>query len=78
MLNMTGRADTAANGTKIRKTWTEILIDALIIGSLAGVALLGDTWPTMAELWIPLKTAAAAFILQVAIERGLKRPEPTQ
>ncbi len=78
VLNMTGREDTAANGSKKEKTWREILIDAAIIGLLAGVALLGDTVPTWAELWIPVKTAIGAFTLQVAIERKLKLPTPTK
>lgn len=73
MLNMTGRPDTNANGTKKQKSMKEMMIDALIIGAIATAAVMGNDVPSWTEVWVMLKAFGLAFFTQLALERGLKR-----
>ena len=54
------------------KPWTWIVIDSLIIGFIALGAVMPSTIPTVADCWVMLRAFFIAFILQVAVERGLK------
>ena len=65
----------ASNGNG-RKKWENMMIDALIIGIIALVATLGNEIPGQVELYVALKAFALAFVTQLAIERGLKKPKP--
>lgn len=72
MLNIVSRTSSAEGGNT-RKTWTEILIDSAIIGGIAIFATIGSMPPTLETVWIAFKAFGAAFLLQLAIERGLKK-----
>lgn len=49
-----------------------ILIDSLIIAGISFVATLPEHIPALNELYISLKSFAYSFLLQLAVERGLK------
>ena len=53
-----------------------MLIDAFIIGFIALLSTLGNEIPCQADLYVALKAFGLAFFMQVAIERGLKKPQP--
>lgn len=76
MLDMHG-ANASVTPTKdSRKTWTAMIIDAAIIGAIAAFAGIGGGGPTIDTLWIAFKGFGLAFFMQLAVERGLKRPSP--
>ena len=73
MLNIASRARATEDGQDPRKTMREMLIDAAIIGAIAVFAAIGSAPPTWDTAWIALKAFGAAFAVQLAWERGLKR-----
>ena len=50
-----------------------MLIDSAIIAGIAMMAVLPEHIPTATEVWIAVKTFIYAFLVQLAIERGLKK-----
>lgn len=50
-----------------------IVIDSLIIAGIAFVsALPGDRLPTLLDVYVALKAFLYSFLVQLAVERGLK------
>ena len=78
MLNMSGRPNSATADENGRKTWRWMLVDSAIIGAISLFTELIAGPPT----WMGVYKAAAAFglafFIQLAVERGLKRPQPTE
>ena len=55
------------------KPFKWIIIDSLIIGVIAFLAALpANRIPTLDELYVALRAFAYSFVLQLAVERGLK------
>ena len=55
------------------KPWLWILVDSLIIGLIAFVATLpGDRLPDIYDIYVAVRAFLYSFLMQVAIERGLK------
>lgn len=55
------------------KPWVWILIDSLIISGITFISTLpSDRLPSTFDLYISLKSFVYAFLIQVAVERGLK------
>lgn len=50
-----------------------MLVDSAIIAGIAAFAAIGGGGPTWDTLWIAFKAFGAGFLLQLAVERGLKR-----
>lgn len=73
MLNIITNPGTSANGKAKRKEMLGMLLDAIIIAMIATAAVMGNDVPTNTELWVMLKAFLAAFFLQLAVERGIKR-----
>jgi len=60
-------------GGKESKPWRWIIIDSLIIACLSLVAALPEArLPTITELYTAVRAFLYAFVLQLAVERGLK------
>ena len=78
MLNIASQPHLNEDGEDTRKTWREMLIDAAIIGAIALFACIGTAPPTWDTAWIAFKAFGAAFAIQLAVERGIKRaPQST-
>ena len=78
MLDISRQTSPEEDGEASRKTWTDMLVDSAIIGGIAVFASIGSmplTWDTS---WIAFKAFGAAFLVQLAIERGLKRARPEE
>jgi len=58
-----------------RKPLKWILIDSLIVGGIAMAAAMPNTVPTAADLWVMFKGFLYSFLVQLAIERGVKRAD---
>ena len=55
------------------KPWRWILIDSLVIAGIAFISTLpSDRLPSLLYAYIAVKAFAYAFLIQVAVERGLK------
>jgi len=55
------------------KPWKWIIIDSLIIAGIAGLAALpGDRFPSMTDVYIATKAFLYSFLVQVAVEKGIK------
>jgi hypothetical protein len=55
------------------KPWIWMIIDSLIIAGIAFIsALPGDRLPSMLDTYVALKAFIYSFLVQVAVERGLK------
>ena len=50
-----------------------MLVDSVIIGAIAVFAVIGTAPPTWDTAWVAFKAFGAAFVIQLAVERGLKR-----
>jgi hypothetical protein len=50
-------------------------VDSVIIGLIAMCAAMPGTIPTAADLWVMFKAFLGSFVLQLAVERGLKSKE---
>lgn len=73
MLDVVNRSHTNPDGKNTQKEMKWILVDSIIIGVIAMVASIPSTVPTVANLWVMFKAFLGAFIVQLAIERGLKK-----
>lgn len=74
MLNMSNNGHQNKNGKNSQKPWKWMLIDSCIIGGIALFASLGGGAPTWDVAWIAFKAFGLSFFVQLAVERGLKRP----
>ena len=55
------------------KPWKWIMIDSLVIAGIAFISTLpSDRLPSLLDAYISLKAFTYAFLIQVAVERGLK------
>lgn len=55
------------------KPWKWMLIDSAVIAGIAFVASLpGDRLPSVLDLYIALKAFIYSFLMQLAVERGIK------
>ena len=55
------------------KPWKWIVIDSLIIAGIAFISTLpSDRLPSLLDAYIAVKAFIYAFLIQVAVERGLK------
>ena len=73
MLDFWNRKHTNPEGKNQRKPMKWIVIDSAIIGLIAMVACMPDVVPTLNEVWVMGKAFIGAFVVQLAIERGIKR-----
>jgi len=55
-----------------RKPLKWILIDSLIVGGIAMAAAMPNAVPTITDLWVMFKGFLGSFLIQLAIERGIK------
>jgi len=56
------------------KPWKWIIIDSAIIGGIAFVASLPTNHlPSLLEIYIGIKAFLYSFLVQVALERGIKK-----
>lgn len=75
MLDMVNRSHTAKGRGNPRKALKWILVDSAIIGAIAMAASMPGSAPGLPELWVMFKAFFGAFVLQLAVERGLKKAE---
>jgi hypothetical protein len=55
------------------KPWVWMVIDSLIIAGIAFISVLpGDRLPSLLDTYVALKAFIYSFLVQVAVERGLK------
>ena len=55
------------------KPWVWMVIDSLIIAGIAFISVLpGDRFPNLFDMYVALKAFIYSFLVQVAVERGLK------
>jgi len=73
MLNLSGRTNSSENTGNNRKTWKWMIVDSAIVGGIAAFAAIGTAGPTWDTMWVIFKAFGLAFLLQLAVERGLKR-----
>ena len=78
MLDMVNRSHASVDGKNTPKPWKWMLIDSAIIGGIAAFAAIGGGGPTWDTLWVIIKAFGLAFCVQLAVERGLKRPAAEQ
>lgn len=57
-----------------RKHWKWIALDSLIIAGIAFFAVLPSSLPDIEDLYICVRAFGAAFLLQAAVELGLRKP----
>ncbi len=56
------------------KPWRWILVDSLIIAGIAFISSLpADRLPTLLDAYVALKAFLYSFLIQLAVERGLKK-----
>jgi len=75
MLDIINRAHTNPGRKNSRKPLKWIFFDSLIVGGLAMAAAMPNTVPTAADLWVMFKGFLYSFLVQLAIERGVKRAD---
>jgi len=75
MLDMINRSHTNPERKNKRKPFKWIIIDSVIVGLIAMAAAMPSTIPTVNELWVMFKAFFGSFVLQLAIERGIKRAD---
>lgn len=73
MVDIVNRAHQNPSGRNSRKPWKWMVIDSAIIGGIAVFATIGSMLPTWETAWVAFKAFGAAFLIQLAVERGLKR-----
>jgi len=78
MLDMVSRSHTAEGRENPRKPWRFILLDSAIIGLIGMAATMPAAVPTWDEAWVMVKAFTIAFVYQLAVERGLKKPSPPE
>jgi hypothetical protein len=55
------------------KPWVWMVIDSLMIAGIAFISVLpGDRLPSLLDMYVALKAFIYSFLMQVAVERGLK------
>lgn len=55
------------------KPWKWIVLDSLVIAGIAFISTLpSDRLPSLFDTYVALKAFIYAFLIQVAVERGLK------
>jgi hypothetical protein len=55
------------------KPWKWIVVDSLIIAGIAFTAVLpSDRLPTLLDAYVAVKAFAYSFLVQLAVERGIK------
>lgn len=72
MLDLVNRKHVNPNGENTQKPWKWILIDSLIIALIAMVAVMPSTMPDVNSVYVMFKAFLISFVLQLAVERGLK------
>lgn len=73
MLDVWNRSHTNPSRKNSRKPFKWIIFDSLIFAGITFFAAWTDPVPTFEQLCIMLKSFGGAFLLQLAIERGIKR-----
>lgn len=73
MLDIIHRGHTNPERKNSRKPFKWILLDSVIIGGIAAWACAPNWIPSVADIWVMFKAFCGAFLLQVAVERGIKR-----
>jgi len=74
MLDIVNSSRTASVGEDSRKSWEMMIIDSLIIGGISLFTELVSGPPTWLGLYKAVTACGLAFFIQLAVERGLKRP----
>ena len=74
-LNMLAPTPESERDESGRKQLNWMLADSAIIGCIAIFATIGGSPPTWETAWIAFKAFGLAFFIQLAVERGLKRPQ---
>ena len=55
------------------KPWVWIVLDSLIIAGIAFISVLpSDRLPALLDIYVAVKAFIYSFLIQVAVERGLK------
>lgn len=55
------------------KPWVWMIVDSLIIAGITFVSLLpSDRLPSLLDAYVAVKAFAYSFLMQLAVERGLK------
>lgn len=76
MLDILHRGHTNPERKNKRKPFKWILIDSAIIGGIAMLAASPIIFPTsLNDVYVMLKAFGGSFLVQLAIERGIKRGE---
>jgi hypothetical protein len=73
MLDIINRSHNDPENINSQKSFKWILLDSIIIGVIGMCASMPSTIPTVADLWVMFKAFLGSFLLQIAVERGLKR-----
>jgi hypothetical protein len=75
MLDLVDRSHKDPERRNSQKSFRWILVDSVIIGLIAMCAAMPSAIPTVEDLWVMFKAFLGSFVLQLAVERGLKRKE---
>lgn len=54
------------------KPFKYILLDSCVVAGIAALATMNNHIPELEELWTASKAFGATFLLELAVERGLK------
>lgn len=73
MLDMVNRGHNNPNGKDSRKPFKWILVDSAIIALIAMAIVMPERIPNAQDLYTMFKAFLAAFIYQLAVERGIKK-----
>ena len=73
MLDMVNRSHTNPHRRNSRKPFKWILADSIIVGLIAMTSTMPSTPPSIESLWVMFKAFLTSFVLQLAIERGVKQ-----
>ena len=74
VLDMHGIKASATEPNNGRKAWKAMIIDATIIGFIAAFASIGGAGLSFDTLETAFIAFGLAFFMQLAVEKGLKRP----
>ena len=73
VLDIANRSHTNSKKKNSRKPFKWILIDSALIGLISCLATLPETFPTLQHCWTAVKAFLGGFILQMIVERGIKK-----
>lgn len=73
LLDLVNRKHMNPSGENTQKPWKWILIDSLIIALVAMVAVMPSAMPDVNSAYVMFKAFLISFVLQLAVERGLKQ-----